>query len=148
MRRLPHLLFIGLLAACEDKGTTPFDTGLELGDPFCETYGEANSSLLTEEPIDGPSGLISGTLVQGVVTDPHDPQYVAFVDYLLENLDVGGQPTVGRTNAEGRFTATLGPGNWRTVLSSSKSAATKSSRSISATRACSGFGRRKRCASR
>ncbi len=65
----------------------------------------------------GTSGQVVGQFIQDVVVDPRDPQYVAFLDYLLDNQDVGGASSRGRTDAEGRFTATLGAGNWQVQTS-------------------------------
>lgn len=111
MRWTNILMALGLtVAGCDDKAPVQ-DTYVE-ADTFCTTYDQANTAVLQEGELDNPSGRVVGQLIQNVVTDPLDPQYVGFVDYLLENLDVGGQPTVGRTDADGRLSATLGPGSW------------------------------------
>ncbi|MCB9795183.1 MAG: hypothetical protein H6741_20970 [Alphaproteobacteria bacterium] len=111
-------------AACKDNGdhTGVYDTApIEIED-FCTSYSEADSAQL--EDIEGSSttnGRVIGRLIQGVVADPVDPRFVSFVDYLIDNLDVGGQPTVGRTDADGYFTETLGSGNWRIKTSGHQS---------------------------
>ena len=50
----------------------------------------------------------------------HDPNYVADVEYTLENTDVGGTQQQGQTDSEGYFTEVLGEGNWLLKLSAFK----------------------------
>lgn len=102
-----------LLLACTDGTDAPIDTsdsGAE--DTFCTSYSQAGANKLEDGSGDGTSGHVKGQFIQGVSDDPRDPQFVAFVDYLIENVDVGGQATRGRTDQDGAFAGTLGGGNW------------------------------------
>lgn len=102
-----------LLLACTGPTAPGVDSAdTAIFDDFCSVYAEAGTTQLEDGSADSTSGQVSGQFVQGVLADARDPQFVAFVDYLLENVDVGGQATRGRTDADGRFTATLGGGNW------------------------------------
>lgn len=112
-----------LLLACTSDDTLPEDSAeIVQSDPFCVAYAEAG----TEDIVDGTdptssSGRVFGQLVTGVVTDPFDPNFVSFVDYILENTVTGGMPTVGRTDGEGHFTESLGPGTWHIKTSGHQS---------------------------
>lgn len=114
MNRITLPLLPVLLAVACTNGDAPQDSeDILQAEPFCVTYDEAGSVLM-EDGLDptASSGRVVGQLITGVVTDPHDPVFVSFVDYILENVDVGGLPTVGRTDADGFFTESLGPGTW------------------------------------
>jgi hypothetical protein len=104
-----------LLLACTDVTTDTSDSAVV--DDFCTSTADAGTSSLEEGTGTGTSGQVVGQFIQDVVVDPRDPQYVAFLDYLLDNQDVGGASSRGRTDAEGRFTATLGAGNWQVQTS-------------------------------
>ena len=105
------LFLLACIGSSDNPGADSADTAIF--DDFCASYAEAGSNKLEDGSGSTTSGQIQGQFVQGVLADARDPQFVAFVDYLLENVDVGGQATRGRTDADGRFTATLGQGNWQ-----------------------------------
>jgi len=105
---------LALLLACTNSDAPVLDTSdSAYVDDFCTTAGEGGDNKLEDGTGEGTSGQIRGQFIQSVLADARDPQFVAFVDYLLENRDVGGQATRGRTDGDGKFTATLGAGNWR-----------------------------------
>ena len=50
--------------------------------------------------------------------DIRNPLYIAFKDYTLENVDMGGIQQTGQTSGDGIATVQgLGPGNWLFVAS-------------------------------
>ncbi|MCB9762207.1 MAG: hypothetical protein H6739_20575 [Alphaproteobacteria bacterium] len=115
MRRSPIMMMALCFAGCDgsDKDGPLVDSAPIEVEGFCTDYtAEADSVSLEEGNEGATSGQVQGRLIQGVVADPSDPRFVSFVDYIMDNLDVGGQPTVGRTDADGYFTETLGAGNW------------------------------------
>ncbi len=106
-------MFLLLFFSCTPSNL-PDSADTAIFDEFCSVFAEAGDTRLEDGSGDSTSsGQIQGQFVQDVLVDARDPQFVAFVDYLLENVDVGGQATRGRTDAVGRFTATLGQGNWQ-----------------------------------
>ena len=102
-----------LVLGCTNTSDAPIDT-VDSGmvDTFCTSYEQAGANKLEDGSGDATSGHVKGQFIQGVSDDPRDPQFVAFVDYLIENVDVGGQATRGRTDQDGAFAGTLGGGNW------------------------------------
>lgn len=109
-----------LLLACTTDDTTSVDTGLEIQES-CTTAAEFDTIQVEEGDGDASSGLVLGRLMTDVVVDYNDPQYVGFVDYLIENRDVGGTAQRGRSDADGNFTERLGAGNWRIKISTYQS---------------------------
>lgn len=110
---------LGLLllatVACTKDDPTPDSQPLVL-EPFCTGYAEADTQRV-DEGDGGSSGQVLGQLLTAASEDPFDPNYVGFVEVLLDNLDVGGAPTLTQTDGEGRFTLSLGPGRWRVKTS-------------------------------
>lgn len=96
-------------------GDTADDTGV--GDqPYCTVFRDANTSFIEPGGGNGESGYVLARLVTDKADDIRDPNFVAFVDYTLENLDVGGSQTLGESTQEGDVIETLGAGNWRIKL--------------------------------
>lgn len=104
-----------LLAACT-KGEPAPDSEPLVIEPFCTSYAEADTQRI-DEGDGGASGQVLGQLLTAVSEDPFDPNYVGFVEVLIDNLDVGGAPTLSQTDGEGRFTVSLGPGRWQVKTS-------------------------------
>ena len=118
-----HPAVLTLLVACSSDAADGSDTGIPLEEhPFCEDYSEANTAEVEQLGDGSGSGYALGQMVQGVVQDPHDPAYVGFVDYILDNVNSGGVQTLGRTDQEGRFNETLGPGQWHIKTSGHQAA--------------------------
>ena len=65
----------------------------------------------------GASGAVAGHMLTDESDDIHDPNFVADVEYTLENTDVGGTQQQGQTDGDGYFTEILGEGNWLLKLS-------------------------------
>ena len=111
-----------LLAGCSG-GTTvdsavPSDTHLDL---FCEDISEANAYTLRDGGDgEGVNGSLHGRIITDEADDPHNPNFVAKVTYILENLDVGGSPRYGESSDVGEIVATLGAGLWRIQLSNNR----------------------------
>ena len=109
MRLAPILV---LLAACPDPVTGTDDTGTVLLE-FCDAITDGGES--TVEGVGGSDA--SGDLVMTVITnesvDVHDPMYVAFKEYTLENVALGGVATTGTTSGDGLApVSNLGAGEW------------------------------------
>jgi hypothetical protein len=111
MRTLPLPL---LLLGC--VGGPSGDTGSNLL-LFCETIEDGDTLLIEEGGGSTVSGVLTGRLITDATEDIHNPNMVANWDYVLENLDVGGTQTRGKTNDLGEFGATLGAGNWSIAIS-------------------------------
>jgi hypothetical protein len=110
MRTDPFFAGILLLAtsACD-----PDNSGaVKAQDPFCFSMDDADAYELEPLDDDPASGSIWGRMITDESRDLRDPQYVAFVEYTLENLDVGGSPQQGETDVEGAFEERVGAGRW------------------------------------
>lgn len=105
-----------LLGSC---GGNKIDTSLR-SDAFCFGMGDANT--WTVEPLDGDpsSGQIWGRLATDESDDIRDPNLVAFVDYTLQSIDVGGSAQRGNSDEGGEFEERVGAGTWRLRLSAIK----------------------------
>lgn len=112
---------LGSLSACGDKGgTTGGDTGTVL--PFCYDIADADTFVIDQGGGDPGSGQVVARLItdSSASGDVRDPQFVAQMDYTMENLDVGGAPQAGKTDQDGAFTEEVGAGNWRISISGTK----------------------------
>jgi|GEM_PF-3044122 len=105
-----------LLGSC---GGDKADSGLRT-DAFC--FGMDDANTWTIEPLDGDpsSGQIWGRLATDESDDIRDPNLVAYVDYTLQSVDVGGSAQRGNTDDGGEFEERVGAGNWRLRLSAIK----------------------------
>ena len=96
-----------------------YDTGPRV-DAFCFDMADADTTEIVDGGPAGASGLLDGFLITDESDDLRDPSLVVNVDYTIENLDVGGAPLQGKTDADGSFRETLGAGTWLLRLSDSK----------------------------
>ena len=109
-------LFFPLLLACDsNKGA-----GAVRADEFCFGMEDSNDWMFEELDEDPSSGQIWGRLVTDESDDLYDPNLVAFVDYTLQNIDVGGSAQRWSTDENGEFEERVGEGNWRLRLSAIK----------------------------
>jgi hypothetical protein len=110
-----------LLAGCSGGAavdtTDTSETHLEL---FCEDIVEADAYTLRDGDGEGVNGSLYGRIITDEADDPHNPNFVAKVAYILENLDVGGSPRYGESSNVGEIVATLGAGQWRIQLSNNR----------------------------
>lgn len=106
------------LGSCGGSGDQVDTSAADL--PFCEKVMDANTQEGAEGGGNGASGYVFGRLLTDVTEDLHDPQFVAFVEYALENTDVGGAQRQGESDQEGTFTEYLGEGNWHIRISAFK----------------------------
>lgn len=109
MRLAPFVVFF---AACSDPVTGTDDTGTVVLE-FCDAITDGGQSSV--EAVGGSAA--SGDLVMTVITnesvDVHDPMYVAFKEYTLENVALGGVATTGTTTGDGLApVSNLGAGEW------------------------------------
>lgn len=104
-----------LLMACSDDDLSGDSGSLEVS-TYCDTPAQADTVQVEDGDGDLSSGVVLGRLQTNVVNDVNDPQYVGFVDYLIENRDVGGAAQRGRSDGDGNFNERLGSGNWRIKL--------------------------------
>ena len=94
--------------------------GVQVEDAFC--FGMGDTETWTIEPLDDDpsSGQIWGRLATDESDDIRDPNLVAFVDYTLQSIDVGGSAQRGETDDGGEFEERVGEGEWRLRLSAIK----------------------------
>lgn len=104
-----------LLVACSDDAL-PVDSGSLEVSTYCDKPVQADTIQVEDGDGDPSSGVVLGRLQTSVATNVNDPQFVSFVDYLIQNRDVGGAAQRGRSDVDGNFTERLGNGNWRIKL--------------------------------
>ncbi|MDP6933919.1 MAG: hypothetical protein QGG40_13425 [Myxococcota bacterium] len=97
-----------LILACtsgvsDDSGGVP---------PFCESIEDGDSYVISDGGGSSTSGLVQGRLISDETDDLHDTSLIGYLDYSLENSDVGGSPTLDQTEMNGDFSNTLGEGTW------------------------------------
>ena len=118
MRNLIFLSSI-LSVSVSCTATTVTDTSDQVL-PFCEKMEDANSYVID----DGGNSTTSGTVEGRVITDEseslHDPQWVGYLDYTVDNIDVGGTQQQGETQQDGSFVEVLGAGHWNFKISASQ----------------------------
>jgi len=111
-----------LLAGC-DSDSNDSGAGGDSLDLFCEDVADGGSYELEESQsasIDGANGSLVARIVTDESDDPHNPNYVADVTYIIENIDVGGSPRYGESDITGEIIATLGEGNWYIQISNNR----------------------------
>jgi hypothetical protein len=108
------MLPLFLLMACSDDALVD-SASLEVA-TYCDKPVQADTIQVEDGDGDPTSGVVLGRQQTNVVTNVNDPQYGGFVDYLIENRDVGGAAQRGRSDVDGNFTERLGSGNWRIKL--------------------------------
>ena len=121
MRHLLGLLGLCSMVACgadEAEDSASPDSAEE--DGFCADISAANTSEIVPGGASGANGALFARIITDESEDPHNPNYVAKVTYVLENLDVGGSPRYGESDNAGEILATLGAGNWRVQLSNTR----------------------------
>ncbi len=113
-------VWCGLLAslsACSGKDTA---SSIVRVDAFCFDMADAGTWTMEDIDDDPSSGQIWGLLATDESDDIHDPNLVAFVDYTLQSVDVGGSAQRGATDENGEFEERVGAGTWRLRLSAIK----------------------------
>lgn len=111
------LCLAGLALACsKDDG---LDSGLGI-DAFCYQMADAGTWSVESLDNDPASGEIWGRLATDESDDIHDPNLVAFVDYTLQSIDVGGSAQRGRTDDGGELEERVGAGTWLLKVSAIK----------------------------
>ncbi|MDG1483881.1 MAG: hypothetical protein P8R54_30095 [Myxococcota bacterium] len=116
------MVFTLLLVACDD-GTTDSGQGSSVLELFCEDVADGGTYELEESQsasIDGANGSLIARIVTDESDDTHNPNFVADVTYIIENLDVGGSPRYGESDISGEVAATLGEGNWFIQISNNR----------------------------
>ncbi len=111
-----------LLIGC-DGGSSDSGSGGSSLDLFCEDVVDGGTYELDESQsssIDGANGSLIARIVTDESEDAHNPNYVADVTYIIENLDVGGSPRYGESDFSGEISATLGAGNWFIQISNNR----------------------------
>lgn len=116
-RLVPALLAAPLVVSCGDKAVYD-DTGEVL--PYCYTPEDGDTHYVETGGGNGQSGKLYGRLITGRSDDVHDPNFVANVEYTLQNANVGGGQQVGATETGGDFVETLGAGDWTIKVSTQK----------------------------
>ncbi len=102
-------LFMLLVPGCHEENT---DTGQSLP-PFCYSLEDGETWRFEGSGGGETSGSFDGNLITDFSEDIFDPDYVAYVEYVVENLDVGGTTQqYGRTDNVGIFQGTGAPGLW------------------------------------
>ena len=88
--------------------------------PFCEKMEDANSYVIEEGEGSTTSGTVEGRVITDESEDLHDPQWVGFLDYTVDNTDVGGTQQQGETEMDGSFIEVLGEGHWNFKISATQ----------------------------
>ena len=122
-----HLLLFStallLSAGCGEEEPAVQDTGedeFEGHTGFCSQITEANQTTLEDGGATGANGALFVQIITDEDEDVWNPNYVANVTYVLENLDVGGSPRFGESDLAGTIAATLGEGNWNLQISNTR----------------------------
>lgn len=89
-------------------------------DLFCTDVSQANTYDIKAGGATGANGTLYARLITDESEDIHNPNYVAKVTYILENIDVGGSPRYGESDNAGDIIATLGAGRWRVQTSNTR----------------------------
>ena len=111
-----------MLTGCTDNSSNN-DSGTGSLDLFCEDVADGGSFEIEDNvnaSIDGANGSLVARIVTDESEDIHNPNYVANVIYVIENLDVGGSPRYGESDITGEIAATLGEGNWHIQISNNR----------------------------
>lgn len=93
-------------------GPTTSDSDSAAAVEPCETLEDAGTQETVEGGGNSTSGLLLITVLTDESTDAHDPLYVAFRPYTLENIETGGVQQTGKTSGDGLVEETLGEGTW------------------------------------
>ncbi len=111
-------LALPLLASCGDKAVYGDDSGVVL--PYCYDVADGDTYYVDPGGGSGASGKLIGRLITTKSDDVHDPNFVASVEYTLQNADVGGSQQVGESAVGGDFLETLGAGSWTIKVATQK----------------------------
>lgn len=99
-----------MFAACTGPATSGVDSTANLD--FCDSVADAGVWNQEDGGGDGTSGLLDLLVINDAVPDPHQPEYVAYVNYTLEPTETGGVQTPGQTSGDGIVSQKLGAGQW------------------------------------
>lgn len=113
------LLAAPLSLSCGDKAEYD-DTGVAGDLPYCYVVADGDTHYIDAGGGVGGSGKLYGRLLTDKSADVHDPNFVASVEYTLQNNDTGGIQQVGKTNVGGDFVETLGAGSWEIKVATQK----------------------------
>jgi len=113
-----HIIYNFSLAAGLMGCTGSVDTdSSEPSLPFCEKMDDANSYVIEDGGSSTTSGTVEGRVITDESEDLHDPQWVGYLDYTVDNTDVGGTQQQGETDQDGSFVEVLGEGHWKYKIS-------------------------------
>lgn len=102
------IVWAALLSGCAAGGSEDSAAAGE----FCETLEDGGQQRVVDGTGDAASGNLEIRLVTDESVDAHDPLFVAFRPYTLENIDQGGVQTTGKTTGDGLVEEVLGAGTW------------------------------------
>ena len=111
------LIVVAVLVSCAEE---PEETSAPIS--FCETLDHADTARVVSGGGNGSSGKVQGHFITDISDDIHDPNMVAFVEYVVENSDVGGVPQISDSDRSGDFVETLGAGSWLIRMSYARGA--------------------------
>jgi hypothetical protein len=106
-----RLLLLPLLAACAGSaGNTGDDSAAAAS--FCDALTDGGTTYAEAVGGNATSGDLEIKVITDQADDVHEPLYVAFKDYTLENAETGGVQTTGKTSSDGIVDELLGSGTW------------------------------------
>ena len=109
-----HVLLL-VLGCTSASGNNESDTGPS---GFCSVLDDGNTSVVEDGGGNAGAGDLEMRMLTTEDVDNRNPLYIAFKDYTLENVDMGGIQQTGQTSGDGIANARgLGPGNWLFVAS-------------------------------
>lgn len=110
------MVLLSYLLACTSSNITNESDTAPKG--FCSDLEDGNLSQVEAGGGSSGSGDLEMRLITTEDVDQRNPLYIAFKDYTLENIDMGGIQQTGQTTGDGlAFANGLGPGNWLFVAS-------------------------------
>src|SRR5688500_5593439 len=107
MRFLSILLPV-LSLACNNGGTGQGDGDSAGSEGFCDSLNGGGTYEVLDGGGNASSGVVAIRLLTTESTDIHDPLYIAFKDFTLENVDAGGVQTIGKTSGDGLVSQLVG----------------------------------------
>ena len=94
-------------------GCTPVRDSAEPLPAFCEDASGGDEWRFEGTGGGSTSGTFEGSLITDAAAEVDDPDYVAYIQYTVENVDVGGTTQQsGNTDNYGYFTSSGAAGTW------------------------------------